>query len=95
MRIVQSAALMLLVVMTACVSGRPAQDSYTSPTTGKTTVIESDREMCNSSCDADYTRCMEAEPAEKGIPGTPPGMFGAAAECRDELSSCLPGCKSR
>jgi len=90
-------ALLLLVAisLSACISGKAPHDSYTSPATGKTTVIESDREMCESSCNEDYSRCMETQPAEAGVPGTPTGMFGAAAQCRTDLSKCLPGCKSR
>jgi hypothetical protein len=84
-----------LLVLSGCISGKPPADTYTSETTGKTTLIQSDKEMCESSCNDDYTRCMETQPAENTLPGTTPGMFGPASECRSELSSCLPGCKSR
>jgi hypothetical protein len=94
-RLILVCAAVTLLLLTACVSGTKPQSSYTSPTTGKTTVIESDREMCTSSCNADYNRCMDSQAASQGIPGTPSGMFGASAECRSELSDCLPGCKGR
>ncbi|HUY69314.1 MAG TPA: hypothetical protein VMV79_08445 [Alphaproteobacteria bacterium] len=87
--------------LAACVSGQPPDDTYTSPTTGKTTVIQSDREMCVNSCNDDYTRCMDASPASQNLPGVPsstPGMrsgiFGASADCKSELRDCLPQCES-
>ena len=73
----------------------PTSTTYTSPETGKTTVIESDKEMCEHSCNDNYTRCMETGPAEDKMPGMPQGMFGPSGQCRNELQSCLPGCKSR
>ena len=89
------AGMTLLLLLSGCISGRPEQDSYTSPSTGKTTVFESDREMCESSCNETYNRCMDSEPAGQTLPGTTPGMFGAASQCREALASCLPDCKSR
>lgn len=88
--------------LTACVSGRPPQDTYTSPTTGTTTVIQSDHEMCESSCNSSNSRCMDTQAASQSTSDTglsynssASGMFGASAECRNELSSCLDGCKGR
>jgi len=94
-RLISACAVATLLLLAACVSGTRPQSTYTSPTTGKTTVIESDREMCNRACNDDYNRCMDSQAASETIPGTPPGMFGAAAECRSELAKCLPGCKGR
>jgi hypothetical protein len=87
--------LVLFLSLTACVSGRPESTVYTSPTTGKSTVIESDREMCQKSCNDDYSRCMDSASSNTAIPGAPAGMFGISAECRKELSECLPSCRSR
>jgi len=95
MRSAQKFVMIALLLLSGCISGRPPQDTYTSDTTGKTTVFQTDREMCESSCNEDDSRCMDTEPANETLPGTTPGMFGAAAECRDELASCLKGCKSR
>jgi len=93
--IAKPAALASMLLLAGCISGTPQQDTYTSPSTGKTTVIQTDREMCESSCNESYNRCMDTQPAGNTLQGTNPGMFGAASQCRDELSSCLPDCKSR
>ncbi|MGE3624329.1 MAG: hypothetical protein AB7H77_10730 [Bdellovibrionales bacterium] len=89
------AAVLLMGFLAACISGRPEQDSYTSTSTGETMLIQSDREMCESACNSEYSRCMDTHAASQPIPGMPQGMFGATGECRDELANCLPGCKSR
>jgi hypothetical protein len=95
-RSLKLAALLILLGLASCISGQPPVDSYTSPSTGKTTVIESDSEQCTRSCNDDYSRCMDTEPAETNpMPGEPPGMFGASADCRSDLKSCLQSCKSR
>jgi hypothetical protein len=83
------------VLLSGCISGRPQQDTYTDQS-GKTTIIESDREQCERSCNEDYSRCMDSTGARNngGING-PSGMFGASSDCRNDLNSCLKGCKSR
>jgi hypothetical protein len=93
-------ARVVLILATAgmlagCISGRPPADTYTDKS-GKTTVIESDREQCERSCNEDYSRCMDSTDAQTngGING-PAGMFGASSDCRNGLSKCLPGCKAR
>jgi hypothetical protein len=92
----QRVLLMMLVgLLAACISGKPHPDTYTSKN-GATTVIQSDREMCESSCNEDYSRCMESRSAgdnNSGIHG-PSGMFGASADCRSSLQKCLPPCKA-
>ena len=71
------------------------QDTYTDKT-GQTTVIQTDREQCESACNADYSRCMDTEPAQNNpVLGAPPGMFGASGECRSDLQKCLPPCKAQ
>jgi len=94
-RAAKPALLVLLLVLSGCISGRPETTSYTSPSTGKTTLIETDRESCENSCNEDYNRCMDTQQAGTTLEGTAPGMFGAAGECRKELSSCLPSCRVR
>ena len=93
--------LMILVVgmlsaslLTACISGVKPADTYTDRN-GKTTVIESDKEMCKRSCNDDYSRCMDTSAAQDndGIHG-PSGVFGASGDCRSALQKCLPGCKA-
>jgi hypothetical protein len=82
------------VLLTGCISGRPQSDTYTD-SNGKTTVIQSDREMCTQSCNDDYSRCMDTFEAQDngGVHGAK-GMFGASADCRDDLKNCLPRCKA-
>jgi len=90
------ATLVLMVGMLAgCVSGKPATDSYTDKY-GKASAVLSDREQCERSCNEEFSRCSETSAARdnSGITG-PAGLFGASADCRNDLSSCLKGCKSR
>jgi hypothetical protein len=83
------------VLLSGCISGRPKDDTYTDMS-GKTTIIQSDRDMCTQSCNDDYSRCMETDDAQdNGSVNGPKGMFGASAECRTSLKNCLPGCKTR
>jgi len=89
--------LMIAIVgmLSGCISGVKPADTYTSRD-GKTTVIESDKEMCTHSCNDDYDRCMETRAAgenNSGING-PSGVFGASGDCRNALQHCLPGCKA-
>jgi hypothetical protein len=81
--------------LAGCISGRPSSDTYTDKS-GKTSVVESDREQCERSCNDSYSRCMETTDARSnsGIKG-PSGMFGASSECRNDLTACLPRCKAR
>jgi len=82
------------ILLSGCISGQPKTDSYTD-SKGKTTLIESDSEMCTHSCNDDYDRCMETAPASQNLPGEPSGMFGASADCKNDLRRCLRGCKSQ
>ena len=88
---------MILIVgmLSGCISGRPPADTYTDQN-GKTTRIESDREMCERSCNEAYLRCMDSSAAgdNSGLVDAPRGMFGASADCRNDLQKCLPPCKS-
>lgn len=89
--------LMIMTVvgmLTACVSGTKTPDTYVGKD-GQTTVIESDSELCARSCNESYSRCMDSRAAnDSGVNG-PSGVFGASAECRSALKSCLPGCKAQ
>jgi len=89
--------LMILIVgglLSSC-AGQPPADTYTDHA-GKTTVIQSDKEQCVSSCNETYNVCMESFSArDNGGVNGPSGMFGAGADCRDDLKNCLPGCQSR
>ncbi|MDR3450263.1 MAG: hypothetical protein P4M15_11060 [Alphaproteobacteria bacterium] len=87
--------LTMVGALAGCISGTKPADTYTGRD-GKTTVIQSDKEMCVSSCNEEYSRCMETGAAadNSGING-PSGVFGASADCRTALQSCLPHCKAR
>ncbi len=80
-----------LLSLGGCISGVKEPDTYTDRT-GKTTVIETDREACTRSCNETYSRCMGTEPAQHSGVNGPAGMFGASADCRSDLKNCLPAC---
>ncbi len=88
--------LMIVIVgmLTSCVSGVSKQDTYTDRN-GDTTVIQTNREMCVQSCNDDYNRCMDSDAAQTNPAGMPPGMFGASGDCRSALKDCLPQCKGQ
>ena len=85
----------VLGMLSACVSGTKPPDTYVGQD-GKTTIIETDSEMCRRSCNGDYSRCMDSRAAgdNSGIIG-PSGVFGASADCRTDLQHCLKGCKAQ
>ena len=89
--------LMITVVgmLSACVSGTHPIDTYVGQD-GKTTLIESDREMCRRSCNEEYSRCMDSHAVSdnSGING-PSGVFGASGDCRKSLQNCMPNCKGQ
>jgi len=90
--------LMMIAIMgvfSGCISGTKPADTYVGQD-GKVTRIESDREMCERSCNNDYSRCMDSSAANdnSGING-PSGVFGASGDCRRDLQSCLPTCKGQ
>jgi hypothetical protein len=93
-------ALILMIsfvgMLSACVSGHKQPDTYVSQD-GKTTIIETDKEMCERSCNEDYSRCMDSSAAQdnSGLVDVPHGMFGASADCRSSLQKCLPTCKGQ
>ena len=82
-------------MLSACVSGTNPPDTYVGKD-GKSTRIESDNEMCTRSCNQDYSRCMDtgAASTNDGQYG-PSGVYGASADCRNSLQSCLHGCKTQ
>lgn len=87
--------LMIMVVgmLSGCISGKPPSDTYVDRT-GKASVIESDRQQCERSCNQQYSRCGETAAARNngGING--PSIYGASGECRSDLSACMVGCKA-
>lgn len=89
---VRTVLVLGMLALGGCISGAKPPDTYTD-STGKTTLIETDRETCIRSCNEAYSRCMETEPAQNnsGL-RQDPSMFGAKADCRNDLQSCLPPC---
>lgn len=85
----------LLAALAACVSGKPQTTTYTDQN-GKTTLIESDRESCERSCNDEYERCMEMGASYRSTTGTgsdAASYFGVSSSCRDDLKKCMPRCK--
>jgi len=88
-------ALVLLVLLSGCTSGKSKPVSYTSPT-GSVTLIENDREACLRSCDTEYSRCGDTAASQRVFStDIPASFFGAPADCRKALEKCITGCKSR
>jgi hypothetical protein len=90
-------ALLVVIAMgslalAGCVSGKPKQDTYTDRN-GVTQAIESPRESCEHSCNAEYDRCGDSDASRIGINGA--SSMGGAAACSRSLSSCLKACKGR
>ena len=87
--------IMLVGMLAACVSGVTPPDTYVGKN-GKTTIIETDREMCERSCNEDYSRCMESTEARNNNGLTSPsGIYGASGDCRSDLKHCLPTCRGQ
>jgi len=93
MKIKCLAVLFSLLLLFGCISGRPQTETYTD-SNGVTTAIQSDKDVCKQSCNDDYSRCSETNGAKdnSGVLGAK-GFFGASAECRNTLKSCLGACK--
>ncbi len=87
-------AVVMIACLSGCVSGTKPQDTYTD-SSGKTTVFETNRESCTSACNEDNSKCMESDAAESSGVHAPAGMFGASAECHNDLKSCLAGCRGQ
>jgi hypothetical protein len=86
----------LLLLVAGCVSGKAAQDTYTSRS-GTVTTIETDREACARSCNNDFERCNDMQSSATSPYGNDamPKPFGVAADCQYALKKCLSGCKGR
>lgn len=91
-KIIKTALLLGMLSLSACISGKQhGLDTYTNKA-GDTTVIETDHETCTRSCNQDYSRCMDTEPAHTSGVNGPAGMFGASADCRNNLKQCMLSC---
>jgi hypothetical protein len=87
-------AIAFVLSLSACISGTHPPDSYTD-SSGKTTVFQTSKESCTSSCNEDNSKCMESDAARSSGVNAPAGMFGASAECHNDLKSCLNSCRAQ
>jgi len=90
------AVVAVCLALSACVSGKPAPDTYVSKS-GAVTAIESDRDACIRACNSDYERCGDMLASTRNDVGAQPmgRTFGVKTDCRDALQACLPKCKGR
>lgn len=86
----------MVLSLSACVSGKPDADTYTSRS-GAVTAVETDRESCVRSCNREYERCGDVLSSTRSdVSNQPtPKPFGVASECKDSLKTCLARCKGR
>ena len=85
----------LVVSVSACSGASRRSESYTSPS-GGTMLLDNDREACVRSCDSEYDRCNSTRAAESKVGrGSMTGIFGAQADCKDDMKACLSRCKER
>ena len=86
--------MIVLGMLSACASSHSASETYVD-SVGNRTRIETDREQCIRSCNASDSTCMDSYAARNTGVNGPSGMFGASAECRNNLKDCLSSCKGR
>ncbi len=87
--------LLVLVSFSACSGYYRQTDSYVRPS-GSVKVLESDRESCVSSCNADYDRCGETSAAHTDVArGRLTGIVGAQADCAASFRRCMRMCRER
>ncbi|MDD3182240.1 MAG: hypothetical protein PHD48_05490 [Alphaproteobacteria bacterium] len=91
-----SLCAVLVVVLAGCSGAAKKSDSYTS-SSGAVMVLDSDRESCTRSCNADFDRCSSTTAAQEpvGRNGQMTGILGAQADCKAHMKSCLNRCKAR
>lgn len=83
----------LLLAVAACSGASKRQTTYTNDA-GAVTLLESDAESCKRTCNADFDRCTSTSAAEGPVgKGQFTGVFGAQADCKDDMRACLKRCK--
>jgi len=83
------------VVLVGCTAAPKRTDSYVS-SSGAVTMIENDKESCMHSCNAEFDRCGDTTAAQTQVGrGQLTGVFGAQADCKDDMRACLARCKTR
>lgn len=94
--LVKALSLCLLIVALAACSGASKKSYRYTSESGAVTVLDTDRESCTRSCNADFDRCSSTSAAESKVGrGSMTGVFGAQADCKNEIKACLSRCKSR
>lgn len=91
-----SLCAVLVVVLAGCSGAAKKSDRYTG-SSGAVTVLDSDRESCTHSCNADFDRCSSTKAAQDpvGRSGQMTGILGAQADCNANMKACLNRCKAR
>jgi hypothetical protein len=84
----------LCLLLAACAAPHAANSSYTSPSTGVVTPIETNRESCLRRCNGEFDRCGDQESTRRTADPFPRELFGAAADCRSRLVECTRRCKT-
>jgi hypothetical protein len=85
----------LVLSVAACSGARKHTETYTSPS-GGVMVLDNDYESCTRSCNAEYDRCNSTRAAESKVGrGSMTGIFGAQADCKASMKTCLARCKER
>ena len=94
--IVKALSLCAILAMIAGCSGAARKgDTYTSGS-GAVMALDNDRESCTRSCNADFDRCSATSAAQSQVGrGQMTGVFGAQADCKVDMKSCLNSCKAR
>ncbi|MDD2325297.1 MAG: hypothetical protein PHW63_04750 [Alphaproteobacteria bacterium] len=86
---------LMLVALTACSGASKKADTYTNDA-GAVTILDNDREACTRSCNAEFDRCSGTAAAESRVGrGQMTGIFGAQADCKDDMKACLSRCRAR
>jgi hypothetical protein len=95
-KIVKALFLCALLTATAACTAAPKKiDTYTSGS-GAVMTLENDAESCKRSCDNDFDRCSDTSAAQAQVGrGQMTGVFGAGADCKDDMKACLARCKGR
>ncbi len=89
-------SLCLLVgALAGCSGAAKKSDTYTAPS-GAIMTLENDGESCTRSCNADFDRCSSTRAAESKVGrGQMTGIFGAQADCKADMKTCLKACRDR
>ena len=92
----KSLTILVALGVSACSFGVGDNARVYTDKSGKDIPIQSNRGACESACNSAYSVCMDSFAAQSNpTPGDRSGTYGAAADCRSDLQSCLPKCLAR